>query len=141
MAPTYTKTRTSSGRVRFKAEQQIEGYHSERLSVLHILGGSVDTRPLNLVSLDQQGPNPSGGARAIDVKSLQWLSPRGSAEHNEIKFCPVEGIAMPVRSSNVVGFVNLVTSQISKSLELHNFDNVVTRFSYLWSLLMPSRHP
>ncbi|KFY93772.1 hypothetical protein V500_03529 [Pseudogymnoascus sp. VKM F-4518 (FW-2643)] len=36
-------------------------------------------------SLDQHGPNQVEGVHATNVKSLRWLSPRGSAGRNEIK--------------------------------------------------------
>lgn len=37
------------------------------------------------VSLDQHGPKQVEGTHATNVKSLRWLSPCGSAGHNEIK--------------------------------------------------------
>ncbi|KFZ19923.1 hypothetical protein V502_03426, partial [Pseudogymnoascus sp. VKM F-4520 (FW-2644)] len=36
-------------------------------------------------SLDQHGPNQVEDAQTRNVKTLRWLSPRGSAGHNEIK--------------------------------------------------------
>jgi hypothetical protein len=53
-----------------------------------------------------------GGASLdhLEGTHAKHQEPRGSAGHNEIKIDPVEGIAMPVRSSNVAGFVYLAPS-------------------------------
>jgi hypothetical protein len=54
---------------------------------------------------DQHEPNQVEGVHGTNVKSLRWVSPRGRDYD-----CTVEGIAMPVRSSNVTDFVYLIPS-------------------------------
>ena len=92
-----------------------------RPSVLRILGGSIDTRPL-----DQHGPNQVEDAHTTHVKTLRWLSPRGSAGIMRSRLFSRRNCHEKFKCR---WFCIWFLPQIFKSRKLHN---VVPRFSFLW---------